>query len=54
MNAIIVGVMSLFTGPGKSAVPVTKNDEQMKKLLEAGVNGIVTDRTDIAVKLLKN
>lgn len=33
MNAIIVGVMSLFTGPGKSAVPVTKNDEQMKKLL---------------------
>lgn len=32
----------------------TINDpEQMKKLLEAGVNGIVTDRTDIAVNLLK-
>ncbi len=30
------------------------NPEHMKKLLVAGVNGIVTDRTDIAVKLLKN
>ena len=33
----------------------TINDpEQMKKLLAAGVNGIVTDRADIAVTLLKN
>lgn len=30
------------------------NPDQMKKLFEAGVNGIVTDRSDIAVKLLKN
>ena len=30
------------------------NPDQMKKLFEAGVNGIVTDRTDIAVTLLKN
>lgn len=33
----------------------TINDpEHMKKLLAAGVNGIVTDRADIAVTLLKN
>lgn len=55
LNIVSPRLVKMYHAAGVMVHVWTINDpEQMKKLLEAGVNGIVTDRTDIAVKLLKN
>lgn len=55
LNIVSPRLVKMYHTAGVMVHVWTINDpEQMKKLLEAGVNGIVTDRTDIAVKLLKN
>ena len=55
LNIVSPRLVKIYHAAGVMVHVWTINDpEQMKKLLEAGVNGIVTDRTDIAVKLLKN
>lgn len=54
LNIVSPRLVKMYHKAGVMVHVWTINDpEQMKKLLEAGVNGIVTDRTDIAVNLLK-
>lgn len=55
LNIVTPRLVKIYHKAGVMVHVWTINDpEQMKKLLDAGVNGIVTDRTDIAQKLLNN
>lgn len=55
LNIVSPRLVKMYRKAGVMVHVWTINDpKRMKMLVEAGVNGIVTDRTDIAVKLLKN
>ena len=55
LNIVSPRLVQMYQKAGVMVHVWTINDpEKMKQLLDAGVNGLVTDRTDIAVQLVNN